>query len=293
MNKKVTLFLLGKKGLKCIEILEDIKYRNIIGKIIVGRDKNIYDDYADEIIKHAKQHNISLHERSEEFAMDEFSVAIGWRWIIDETKTKLLVFHDSLLPKYRGFSPLVNCLINGEEKIGASVIWGAKEYDTGNLVLQDSINIQYPLKIDKAIDLLAELYGKLLLEILSILLNTNEIPKGESQKKNIATYSLWRDEEDYFIDWNKTSKQISRFIDAVGYPFKGAKSYLDKNIIIIQDATPINDVNIENRDVGKIIFNKGDCPAVVCREGLLKINLMVDNESNNLLPLDKFRSRFR
>ena len=236
MNKKITLFLLGKKGYECLESLKEDKSKNIIGKIIIGRDKNIKDDYADKIIKYAKQNKIAHNERNEEFPLDEFSLAIGWRWIIDQSKTKLLIFHDSLLPKYRGFSPLVNCLINGEEKIGASVIWGSEDYDKGNIIFQDYEKIQYPLKIDKAIDIVTKLYIKLLQKVFHYLIQNNQLPEGVTQDEKMATYSIWRDEKDYFINWNQSAKQISRFIDAVGYPYDGAKSYLNDEIIIINSA---------------------------------------------------------
>ena len=109
----------------------------------------------------------------------------------------------------------------------------------------------------------------------------------------MATYSVWRDEKDYFINWNQSAKQISRFIDAVGYPYDGAKNYLNDEIIIINSAIPMEDINIENRDTGKIIFNKDGYPTVVCLEGILKINSMTDINFNNLLPLKKFRSRLK
>ena len=293
MNKKITLFLLGKKGYECLKCLKKDNYQNIISKIIIGRDKNIKDDYADKIIKYSKQNEIVHYERNEEFLLDEFSIAIGWRWIIDVSKTKLLTFHDSLLPKYRGFCPLVNCLINGEEEVGASVIWGSKDYDKGNIIFQDFEKIQYPLKINKAIDIVTRLYINLLQKVFHSLIQNNQLPEGAIQDEKMATYSLWRDGKDYFINWNQSAKKISRFIDAVGYPYGGAKSYLDNEVIIINSATPMEDINIENRDIGKIIFNKDGYPIVVCVEGILKINSMTDINSNNLLPLKKFRSRFK
>jgi methionyl-tRNA formyltransferase len=293
VTKKLTLYLLGKKGYECLKALKEPEHRAIIRKIIVGRDKFIDNDYSYEIIKYAKRHNISIHEKNENFSADEFSVAIGWKWIIDEKKTKLLIFHDSLLPKYRGFAPVVNCLINGEETIGVSVIWGTANYDRGNIIFQEYIDIQYPIKIEKAIELTTELYIKFLKSVFRSLVRNQELSQGVRQDESLATYSLWRDEKDYFINWNQSATQISRFIDAVGCPYGGAKSYLNDEVVVINKATPIEDVNIENRDIGKVIFNDNGYPTIVCQQGLLKIYSITNLRREELLPLRTFRSQFK
>jgi methionyl-tRNA formyltransferase len=51
----------------------------------------------------------------------DFNIAISWRWMLKVSN--LIVIHDSLLPKYRGFSPLVNMLINGEDTLGVTVLF--------------------------------------------------------------------------------------------------------------------------------------------------------------------------
>ena len=51
-------------------------------------------------------------------------------------------------------------------------------------------------------------------------LETNKEFKLTKQKESEATYSLWRDENDYFINWELPIKKICRFIDALGFPYK-------------------------------------------------------------------------
>ena len=56
----------------------------------------------------------------------------------------------------------------------------------------------------------------------------------------------------------------------------------------------IDDVKIENRDVGKIIFIKDGYPVIVCGKGLLKITEAVYlNDAKSIFPLKKFRIRLR
>ena len=86
-------------------------------------------------------------------------MAVSWRWMIKHPKNKLIVFHDSILPKYRGFAPLVNMLINGEKEIGVSAIFGADEYDSE--IISEKTTISYPIKIQKPF--------RLIMRILKVL----------------------------------------------------------------------------------------------------------------------------
>jgi methionyl-tRNA formyltransferase len=120
------------------------------------------------------------------------------------------------------------------------------------------------------------LYVKLVLFISNLILNSEELPSCE-QDEHDATYSLWRDENDYEIDWTSESSEILRFIDAVGYPFKGASTYLNGDKVRIDSASICKDVTIEARltHLGKIIFMKDNFPVVVCGKGPLRVRMVV------------------
>ena len=70
------------------------------------------------------------------------------------------------------------------------------------------------------------------------------MPSSKPQEEEKATYSLWRNEDDYLIDWNNTSKQIKRFIDAVGSPYKSASSYINNKKVRIIAANEYPDKTI-------------------------------------------------
>ncbi len=112
------------------------------------------------------------------------------------------------------------------------------------------------------------------------------------QNENNATYSLWLNGEDYYIDWNWSSEKIKRFVDAVGYPYDGAKAYLNGKIINFIDVKVIEDVVVESRSrhIGKVIFVKNGYPVVVCEEGLIQLVDIRDEESNSFFV--NFRSKF-
>ena len=84
-------------------------------------------------------------------------IVAGWRWLLPSTE-KLIVLHDSLLPRYRGFNPLVSQLIDKEERLGVTAFFASDRYDCGDIINQPSIKVSYPLKINEAIERVCNCY---------------------------------------------------------------------------------------------------------------------------------------
>jgi methionyl-tRNA formyltransferase len=285
--------LMTQKGFEVLNALIDRKLQSVISEIVVGRDKNIDNDFANEIISLCKQENIKHFERSEDYqVLSDYSIAISWRWLIPDNKSKLIVLHDSLLPRYRGFAPLVNMLINKEKEIGVSAIFASEEYDKGDIIAQSSTKINYPITISDAIDLISQNYIELVIKIFVALDKGDEIIAVQQNDK-FATYSLWRDEEDYIINWQKDSDEILNFINAVSTPYKGAATFINGlQKVRILEVELESDVRIENRDVGKVIFIKNNFPVIVCGSGLVRLLKVIDDKTQeDLLPLKNFRIR--
>ena len=114
-----------------------------------------------------------------------------------------------------------------------------------------------------------------------------------AQDETLATYSLWRDDQDYDIDWTRSAEEIRRFVDAVGTPYLGAATRLKQVRARVLDADVGEDVRIENRTPGKVFAVEDGKPIVVCGTGLLKVVDLVDDDSRvSLLPLSSLRVRF-
>ena len=54
--------------------------------------------------------------------VSELALAIGWKKLINSSYQQVVVLHDSLLPKYRGWNPLLTALINGDSRIGSTAL---------------------------------------------------------------------------------------------------------------------------------------------------------------------------
>ena len=290
---KVSFFLMSRKGYVVIRDIIKYGYATMVEQVIIAHDKNMLNDYYDEILNECKKANIIVHDKNETIEVNsDFCIAISWRWLIQLNKNiQLVVLHDSLLPRYRGFSPLVNMLINKEPYIGVTAIFASEEYDKGNVILQRKVAVTYPIKINDAIDLITPLYSEIICWIFENLRNQFDL-QSTPQIENEGSYSLWRDEDDYHVDWNGAAEDILQFIYSVGYPFKGAFSIVNGKKIRIYDGCVINDVVVENRQIGKVLFVDNGFPVVVCNQGLIKITEASYDDGTNALPLNSFRMRF-
>lgn len=290
----ITLFLMSKKGLSVLKALINSSYTDMIEAVVVGADKNVIKDYSEDITKLCKKENIRFYNRKDDFKVQsQYSIAVSWRWLIKLPEpNKIIVLHDSLLPKYRGFAPLVNALKHEEKHIGVTALFASEEYDRGEVINQQKVSISYPITIKEAITKVSTLYEGLVLEIFKTIKDNNVI-KSTPQDETKATYSLWLDDEDYKIDWSKEASYLERFVNATGYPYNGAQTFINGKSITLTSVREVQDVKIENRDIGKTIFLKDGKPVVVCGKGLLLIESANYNETGeSILPLSTFRNRF-
>jgi methionyl-tRNA formyltransferase len=292
MNNKVTVFAMTEKGHTVLKSILP-NYKNNVEIVIGSRDTQIQKDFYSEIKSLCEYHSTKFIDKKEFISINtKYALAISWRWMINTDDKVLIVFHDSLLPRYRGFNPLVSALINSEQKIGVTALLATSEYDKGDIITQSLTQIEYPIKIQAAITKILKNYQETCLYVMEKIINNEHfilIPQDEEK----ATYSLWRDDEDYRINWNHSSIKLKRLIDAVSYPYKGASTILNSNLVRILEAEIVKDVVIENRTPGKVIFVEDDHPIVVCGEGLLKIIEMIDDQTKtSLIPVKNFRIRF-
>lgn len=285
--------VLGQKGHDAIKALGE-KTLRLINEVLIGTDKNVQDDFSKKTSELCSSRNISWKIRQKDQTYPQpIIIAIGWRWMINvEADQKLFVFHDSLLPRYRGFSPLVSALINGEKEIGVTCLIGEKEFDQGDIILQKRKAISYPIKINTAIEVVAGLYGEILQSLLQDIADNKELQQTPQDHAN-ASYSVWRDEEDYYIDWHLPADRIARMIDAVGFPYLGARARVNEQEFIINEAQVLHGYRVENQGVGKVLFKKNNTPVVICGSDLLWLKSISNLAGEAVDFPSQFRIRFK
>jgi methionyl-tRNA formyltransferase len=294
---KLVLFVLGKKGYEVLKATISAGCKDMVRLVVVGVDNNVQKDFFNEISSFCNEHGIAFCLRGDDSkivlsADGSIAIAAGWRWLIDYEFIQTIVFHDSLLPKYRGFNPLITALLNRDPETGVTAIIANKNFDCGDVIDSKKIKLNYPITIENAINQIARLYFDIQQSILTKIMKNGPLI-GLPQDETIASYSVWRDEEDYRIDWKNSAEFIAHFIKCLSFPYKGASTICDGELIRILEAEVEPDILIQNRDVGKVIFVMADQPVVICGAGLLRITVAVDREGDSVLPFKKFRTRLK
>lgn len=147
--------------------------------------------------------------------------------------------HPSLLPKYRGPSPIESAIFNGDKKTGVSIMSLSKEMDAGDVYIQE----EFPLKGDETSSELYETCGKIGAEML-----INHLPAimsakmtASPQNESEATYCQLLKKSDAILNPEvQTAEQAERQIRAFEI-FPKSKIQIGENLLIVNSAKVVNE----------------------------------------------------
>ena len=200
--------------------------------------------------------------------------AVSWRYMIPASvyrrpRLGTFVFHDSLLPEYRGFSPSVWAIINGKDHTGVTLFEANDKPDAGDIVDQERV----PIGPDDTISVVMERATQAYLDLLER--NLDGLIKGTAprcpQDHSRATYTCRRLLEDNQIDWSASSEGIYNLIRAVSNPYPGAYTYLAGRKMRVWSARRVADgQRYVGRVPGRVIeVRPGEGSAVLTGDGAL------------------------
>jgi methionyl-tRNA formyltransferase len=287
----MNFYLKGYKGLAAAKALMD--FPNYCNEIYLMKDLYTSVEEYREILTGLNLKNLKVIELLDNSKIEysNNSLLVGWNRIVDTNNKNIFVIHDSILPKYRGWNPLVSALIKGESEVGATLFKADSGIDTGPVIRSKRIGVPEFISIAKAIDLVNPLITSLTLHLLKN--SENFMFNYVEQDETSASFSLWRDEQDYYIDFARDSSYVLRHILASGSPYRGARAWLSGEEIVITGGRIVEDVYISNRIPGKVISIRGGNPTVVCGTGLLEITeAKYLNTGLHFFPFRKVKSRF-
>ena len=221
--------------------------------------------------------------------------SVSWRYIIPPevyqcARLGAFVFHDSLLPAYRGFSPTVWAIINGEDHTGVTLFEMVEDYDAGDMVGQAAVPIGPDDTIETVLECVTQTYLKLLEVHLPQLVagNAPRIPQDESG----ATYTCKLLPEDFAIDWHAPTERIYNLIRAVTAPYAGAWTTLNGQILRIWRAEKLAaPQQYVGRIPGRVIeIRPGAGVVVLTGDGALLIT-HAQLDGSEVLPADEIINR--
>lgn len=190
--------------------------------------------------------------------------------IIDIPKYGIINVHASLLPKYRGASPIQTSIIKGETETGITIMQTEAGLDTGDILKQISTPIQENETAGELASRLSNLGSDLLIATLDEIENGTVV--REKQQHANATITTKIKKEDCFINFNKSALQIKNLIMGAN-PDPIATTKLNGDLVKIYRAKVATSLPDSGKDVGEIIEPSSAKVGVFvqCGTGVLEI----------------------
>jgi methionyl-tRNA formyltransferase len=267
----------GTKGLRFIADLADRLHDAAIARVVTyahaADGEPTVADFAAVTAEVGATLVESRRATPDDLAGVDLVFVVGWQFLFDDLGVDTVVFHDSLLPRHRGFAPTVAALIAGDDHIGVTALRPEEQADAGPVLAQVAVPVTHPLRIADAFELLRPCYVDAALEVLD---GWSAGPLvGTPQDEASATFSIWRDDHDFEIDWTWPADRIVRFVHAVGPPYGGARSRVGDDPVIITTSHEIDDLAFSERHPGKVwrlgTGAEGTGVDVVCGAGMVRV----------------------
>ncbi|WP_018546578.1 methionyl-tRNA formyltransferase [Streptomyces sp. LaPpAH-108] len=199
--------------------------------------EKIWDDSVAEL---AEKHDIPVLLRNrpddEEVlaavreARPDIIVANNWRtWLppelFDLPPHGTLNIHDSLLPSYAGFSPLIWALINGEERVGVTAHRMNGELDAGDILIQRAVPVGPADTATDLFHLTVDLIAPVVREALDLIASGADAGRWRPQDRSQASFFHKRSLEDSRIDWSWPAERLERLVRAQSDPYPNAYAF--------------------------------------------------------------------
>lgn len=192
--------------------------------------------------------------------------------------------HASLLPKYRGAAPIQWALINDEVETGLTTFKLAEKVDTGNIYLQEKVEIKPDDNFGSLHDRLSEIGTKVVLQTVEMIDSGNY--KLKTQDDSLATPAPKITKEFCKIDWNKSATEVHNLIRGLS-PMPGAFFELKDKIIKVYKSEVI-----ERNDLKPFQFYQAKTELIVgCDKNSIKI-LELQQEGKKRMRIEEFLRGF-
>ena len=194
--------------------------------------------------------------------------------VLDIPKFGCLNIHPSLLPEYRGATPIPAAILAGDKETGVTIMLMDAGMDTGPIISQIIVGIEPDDTTESLTTRLAQAGVRLLGEALPLWFEGSLKPKPQDGSK--ATYTKPVTKDDGTIDWQMSAVEISRRIRAF-HPWPGCYTWWQGKLLKVLEAVALHKEG--SLTPGKVVDLASGQPAVVGVEtgdgilGLLRIQL--------------------
>ena len=157
--------------------------------------------------------------------------------ILDIPKYGCVNIHASLLPKYRGASPIQHAVINGEKESGITTMMMAEGLDTGDMLDQEILALDPKETGGSLHDRLSEVGGTLILKTLKKLEEGTAVRTPQDDTKSSYVGMIKKSMGD--IDWSMEAQAIERLVRGLN-PWPSAYTSWNNKVIKIWEASVVD-----------------------------------------------------
>ncbi len=252
MNKSKNLIFFGTELFSLSSLRALVENRFTVVAVVTKPDRakgrgNKLE--ASEVKKYALRGNIPVIEKMNIDALEEelskYSPFAGVLSsfgkivppsILDLFEGGIINVHPSLLPEYRGASPIEQTILNGDGRTGVSLMKLVKKMDAGPIYAQEIVNLSGKETSPKLYETLASAGSKLLVNNLGQILSGELAPK--QQDDNLASFAPMITKQDGVINWSQSAKTIERQIRAyISWP--SSKTVIAHTQVAITEASTV------------------------------------------------------
>ena len=195
--------------------------------------------------------------------------------------------HGSLLPEYRGASPIQRAVIDGKRVTGVTTMYMDKGLDTGDMLLTREYEIGENTNTGEAFDDLAKIGAELLLETLEGLEKGTIVPTPQDGAN--ATYAEKILKEECAVCFDDMSQTVHNKIRGL-YPFPGALCYHDGKVLKLCESRLFKE-NTPDGSPGEVIGLSKDGILVKCREGAVLLTRVKPEGKGVMNAIDLINGR--
>jgi methionyl-tRNA formyltransferase len=225
--------------------------------------------------------NILKKYAADLFVVVEFGQILK-REVLRIPKKFCVNLHASILPKYRGASPINWAVMNGDLRTGVTTIKMAEKMDSGDMILQEEIDIRSTDTSETLREKLSEMGAEALLKTIELIGSEKAVFKKQDEKD--ITYAPKLKKEDGLIDWSRSAKEINDKVRGL-IPWPSAYTHREKKLIKIWK-TEYSIKPLPNDDTGRVLRLEGGI-VVGTGKGELTIKIL-QLEGGKKLDADAF-----
>lgn len=187
--------------------------------------------------------------------------------VLDIPKYGCVNVHTSLLPKYRGAAPIQWAIMDGETKTGVTIMQMDAGLDTGDILLQEEMEISPDETAGSLTDKLAKMGGRLLVKALPMIENGTVHPVVQRDKPTRYAKMLKKEMGD--LDWSRPAVELERLVRGLD-PWPGAYTYYNGKLLKIW-GSELSKADPLGKDPGTVVQVTGDRIVVATGDGSLAL----------------------